>query len=150
MHQAQRLRSWHQATLPFLREAGSHPQKELAFPSNHQQLPLSRCISACLRRKPGYYCWSGAAVNVARLDNNYNHINNSNINKSNYKQQTANSGSVSRRRLIYTSLVLAAFSKVPAGLAVPEPRQQHSGLGSPAASQQSPGSTFFSATGAPR
>lgn len=135
------MRSRHQAMLPFLREAGRVIlRRSWLFPrtsSSHQPADASQHAHAGYWQL-GYCCWSSAAVNVARLDNNYNHINNSNINKSSYKQQTANSGSVSRRRLICTSLVLAPFSKVP------EPRQQHSVVWGPQQHQGSRRGLHFS------
>lgn len=78
------------------------------------------------------YCWSSATVNVARMDNKYNPINNSNINNSNYKQLTASTGSVSRGRIIYTSLVLAPYSpQLPVELIVPVPSRQSPSLWGP-------------------
>lgn len=145
-------RSQHWPALPFLMAVSTAwSSKGAGFHLEiHYQLPDGWCISACLCRKPGYYHWFSATVNVARMDNKYNHINKSNINNSNYKQLTASTGSVSRGRITYTSLVLAPYSDITTtacrvSSASAEPAEPFA-LGSPVPSKQSclstlPGST---------
>lgn len=153
------MRRQHWPALPFPREAcrvsTAWSSKGAGFHLEiHYQLPDGWCMSACLCRKRGYYCWSSATVNIARMDIKYNHINNSNINNSNYKQLTASTGSISRGRILYTSLALAPYSKVTTAACwvsstCAEPAEPFA-LGSPAASKHSclstlPGSTRSSA-----
>lgn len=151
-------RSQHWPALPFLRETSrvstSWSSKGAGFHLEiYYKLPDGWCISACLCRKPAYYRWSSATVKVARMDNKYNHISNSNINNSNHKQLTASTGSAFRGRISYASLALAPYSKVTTaslwvGSACTEQAEPFA-LRSPAASKHNclstlPGSTHSS------